>query len=220
MYSPLEQFKLKIIYRVNNNNYDITITNSTIIIISTIIITVIISKKRIIEEIYKKIEEITIKKYIPIITSIIIFITINNIIGLIPYSYTTTSQIIINITLSMTIIIGVTIIGITKHKYKFINLFKPTGITKTIIPLIMSIEIISYISRIISLSVRLTANMLSGHIMLNLITTYGYKISRPITIIIIIPFIILELGISIIQGYVFTILTSTYIKDSIYADKH
>lgn len=214
MLSPLEQFKLKGIYRYNTGYVDLSITNSTIM--TCLGVLSLIGIRRIREEINKKIEErnketIGKTKYIPLTETIIGYVTINNIIGLIPYSYTTTSQIITNITMSMTIIIGITIIGIKEQK--IIELFTPVGVNRIIKPIITIIEIISYVSRIISLSVRLTANMISGHIMLNLITTYGYKINSTITTIIIIPFIILETFIGIIQGYVFTILTSTYIKD-------
>lgn len=214
MLSPLEQFKLKGIYRYNTGYVDLSITNSTIMTLLGVIS--IIGIRRIREEINKKIEEINKEtigktKYIPLTETIIGYVTINNIIGLIPYSYTTTSQIITNITMSMAIIIGITIIGIKEQK--IIELFTPVGVNRIIKPIITIIEIISYVSRIISLSVRLTANMISGHIMLNLITTYGHKINSTVTTIIIIPFIILETFIGIIQGYVFTILTSTYIKD-------
>ena len=137
--------------------------------------------------------------------------------------------------MSLSIVIGITIIGLKKHLFKFFNLFIPSGLskgpTKYIIPLIFLIELISYFSRIISLSVRLTANMLSGHILLYLISFYSYKILSfipfsPIPhyvvvwslcsigpILILIPFILLEFGIALIQSYVFTILTCTYIKD-------
>ena len=161
------------------------------------------------------------KKYIPILYTLFIFILINNILGLIPYSFTTTSHIIINITMSLSIMIGITLIGFNKYSYKFFKLFIPSGLskgpTKYIIPLIFCIEFISYLSRIISLSVRLTANMLSGHILLNLISSYGFKLFFPflffIPILILLPFILLELGIALIQSYVFTVLTCAYIKD-------
>jgi F-type H+-transporting ATPase subunit a len=261
--SPLEQFKLKLIYRIYNNFIDFSITNSSIIILISIIIIILITKLNnkiinkntqflefgwikgwgdiIIEKIYIFIEDMLNtqslnknKKYIPLLYSLFLFLLFNNILGLIPYSFTTTSHIIINITMSLSIIIGITIIGINKHLFHFFNLFIPSGLskgpTKYIIPLIFSIEFISYLSRIISLSVRLTANMLSGHILLYLISFYSYKILFffsfntffPIlptflcsvgSILLLIPFLLLEFGIALIQSYVFTILTSTYIKD-------
>lgn len=273
--SPLEQFKLKLIYRIYNNYIDISITNSSIILFISIIFLILstrldkkiilykfnsssvgninINKVKgwgeiIIEKIYKILEEMLEtpqegnkkKKYIPILYTLFLFILINNILGLIPYSFTTTSHIIINITMSLSIIIGITIIGFKKHSFKFFKLFIPSGLsngpTKYIIPLIFLIEFISYLSRIISLSVRLTANMLSGHILLNLISSYSFKLIFLfplfstielnnlfvilsytnlflIPILILIPFILLELGIAFIQSYVFTVLTSAYIKD-------
>lgn len=236
MRSPLEQFKIVPYIRIYNNYYDFTISNYTFFLILSIIISIyfiynrnnIISnkKEKIGELIYIKIEEI-IKdmigktKYIPIIYSIFIMILINNIIGLIPYSFTITSHIIYTIYMSITIIIGITILGIRKHKWKFINLFVPSGLsnsssTKYIIPLIFIIEIISYLSRIISLSVRLTANMISGHLLLHIITNFGIHLSIFlffIPIFLLFPIYILEFAVCLIQSYVFTILFVSYIKD-------
>lgn len=236
--NPLEQFKLKVIYRLHNKYIDLSITNSSIIIILSILFIIIINSNNnkiinnkwdiLIENIYIKIntivkEMVGLNKYTPLIYSIFFFILTNNIIGLIPYSFTTTSHLIINLTFSLSIIIGITLIGVYKHSYKFFNLFIPSGLskgpTKFLIPLIFLIEFISYLSRIISLSVRLTANMLSGHIMLNLIASFGYKLvlSIPflffIPITILFPFILLELGIAFIQSYVFIVLTCAYLKD-------
>lgn len=218
MSSPIEQFTMTPI------NVILIMLISTLLIIrvlSSIKYRVII---RSVEEIGKIGKEIIgISNYSPIIISLILYILINNIIGLIPYSYTTTSQLINNITLSIIIILGITIKGIMKKGIRFFNIFVPSGLSegklKYILPLVVSIEIISYISRIISLSVRLTANMLAGHILLNLISTYGYMLVKNyiiflgIPIIILIPFILLEFGIALIQAYVFGVLTSTYIKD-------
>lgn len=236
--NPLEQFKLKVIYRIHNKYIDLSLTNSSIIIILSILFIIILNSNHnkiinnkwdiLIEKIYIKIniivkEMIGINKYTPLIYSLFLFILINNVIGLIPYSFTTTSHLVINLTLSLSIIIGITLIGLYKHSYKFFNLFIPSGLskgpTKFLIPLIFLIEFISYLSRIISLSVRLTANMLSGHIMLNLIASFGYKLVLSIPLLILIPitilfpFILLELGIAFIQSYVFIVLTCAYLKD-------
>ena len=249
MYSPLEQFKIKPLIVLNNNFMDITISNSTIYMIISIIGVIIIIKgaeeERVIKEsyiinileiIYKKTEEIIkeilgkgYNRYIPIVNSIFIYILINNVIGLIPYTFTTTSHIIVTITMSLTIMIGLTMLGIYKHSYKFLTLFIPKGLnkgfTRYLIPLIFLIELISYISRIISLSVRLAANIMSGHILLKIIANTSITAitsinSKIITILVIIlPVIllcglfILETGVAIIQAYVFTLLTITYIKD-------
>jgi ATP synthase subunit 6 len=189
------------------------------------------------------------KKYIPLLGGMFIFIMINNGMGLIPYTFTITSHIIITITMSITIIIGVTIIGVVKHKGKFIRLFIPSGLNegkiKYIIPVVFMIELVSYIIRIISLAVRMTANIMSGHTLLKIVSSFsqagvkgiigvktvgkstivggvlvkmgkiiGVVIGVIIPIIIIIGIYILEIGVAIIQSYVFTLLTATYIKDS------
>ncbi|MGH3288125.1 MAG: F0F1 ATP synthase subunit A [Streptosporangiaceae bacterium] len=162
---------------------------------------------------------ITIKgqKYIPLILNLFLFILLNNLIGLIPYSFTTTSQIIITFGFSCSIIIGITILGISIHKSKFLNIFMPSGIPKYILPLIFIIEILSYLSRIISLSIRLTANMVAGHTILNIIASFAVYFSIFNKIILFLPILflllVLEIGVALIQAYVFSVLSLTYIKD-------
>lgn len=243
--SPLEQFLIKPVFRIYNNWIDLTISNSTIFMcISVLIILTIfnistVSNNKLIkgrwgfciETAYKKIEEIVkemipivYKKYIPFTIILFFFILLNNIIGLIPYSFTTTAHFIVTITMSLTIMIGVTLIGIVKHKFKFITLFLPQGLNqgmiRLIIPLIFFIEILSYLIRVISLSVRLMANLMSGHFLLKIIANFGlkYSLSFPILLFIPIAFLfaiyLLEIGVAIIQAYVFTLLTTTYIRDT------
>lgn len=236
IYSPLEEFNIYNIIRRNNIYYDITISNMTIyLIIAGIIILsikIINNKKiknnkgrKIINIIYMKIEEMNkeflqFTKYMPLIFYIFIFILINNLLGIIPYSFTTTSHFIITITMSLSIIIAITIIGLYKHSFKFFTLFIPSGLNiKIIIPLIFIIELISYLSRIVSLSVRLTTNMISGHILLHLISSFGILLPlffSFIPILLLFPFFLLEIGVCVIQAYVFTLLTLSYIKDVYY----
>ncbi len=251
MFTPLEQFKINSIIRIYNNYMDLTITNSTIYMLISIlsIIFLIFGTlknnsfifsgsyfKNFFEVLYIKTEEIIndlvgkkYNKYIPFIYSIFLFILFNNVLGLIPYSFTTTSHIIVTLTMSLTIMIGLTFLGLYKHSYKFFTLFIPNGLnkgfTKYLIPLIFIIELISYLSRIISLSVRLAANLMSGHTLLKIIANTSITALSSIksyfitTIVILLPIIlicalfILETGVSIIQAYVFTLLTLTYIKD-------
>ena len=246
MYNPLEQFTITPLIRIYNDWIDFSITNSTIMLLisvfSIFLLTtnalfnnkIIVNKwQRFIELSYKALQEIVVsilpgksnEKYIPLIINIFYFILLNNIIGLIPYSFTTTSHMAITLTLSLAIIIGVTFIGFKKHSLGFFNLFLPSGLNKgfirILIPLIFLIEFISYFTRIISLSVRLTANMMSGHTLLKIIANFGlqYTSFYPyvfvlIPLLILIPVVILELGVAIIQAYVFTMLTASYIKDA------
>lgn len=181
--------------------------------------------------------------YVSILGYILLNIGNMNIIGLIPYSFTTTSHISINLTISLIIIIGIIIIGLKRYKHKIYKLFIPPGLENIWVlkPLIFIIELISFISRIISLSVRLTANMLSGHILLFLISSISASLYPSIIpflninysnniiiniilkilttilpLIILIPFYLLELGIAIIQAYVFFLLTLSYLKDILF----
>ncbi|PJF20191.1 ATP synthase F0 subunit a (mitochondrion) [Paramicrosporidium saccamoebae] len=244
MNTPLEQFLIKPIFRIYNNWIDFTITNSTIYLIIGISLILIIFnlafkdnkliKGRwglVLETTYKKIEEIAkemipgeYKRYIPFTIILFLFILTNNLIGLVPYSFTTTAHFIVTITLSLTIMIGVTIIGVVKHKFNFINLFIPQGLNqgflRLMIPLIFFIEVLSYLMRVISLSVRLAANLLSGHTLLKIIANFGLKYTISFPILLILPLgllsaiYVLEIGVAIIQAYVFTLLTTTYIKDA------
>lgn len=245
MNTPLEQFIINPIIRINNNWVDITITNLTIYLIIAISIifiifniTIIKDNKLIknrwgylIERLYIEIENILKDmlpkdyiKYIPLTIIIFLFVLINNIIGLIPYSFTTTAHFIMTITMSLTIMIGVTLLGIFKHKHNFIFLFIPSGLNKGgikfIIPLIFFIEILSYLIRVISLSVRLSANLISGHTLLKIVANFGLKYTISLPILLIFPIALLsaiyllEIGVAIIQAYVFTLLTTTYIKDT------
>lgn len=244
LYSPLEIFLIKPIVRIHNNWVDLSITNSTIYLIISIVLILTIMNNSIkgnkiikgrwgssIENMYVKIEEIVkemipgeYKRYIPLSIILFLFILTNNIIGLVPYSFTTTAHFIMTITMSLSIMIGVTLIGIYKHKFKFITLFIPQGLNegavRIMIPLIFCIEIISYLIRVISLSVRLAANLMSGHTLLKILANFGlkYTISFPILLIIPVALIsavyLLEIGVAIIQAYVFTLLTTTYIRDT------
>lgn len=244
MYNPLEQFTITPMIRIYNDWIDLTITNSTIMILISVLTILLITNsynnkiivnkwQRFLELTFKAIQDIVVsmlpgksnEKYIPLIMNLFLFILLNNLIGLIPYSFTTTSHMAITLTLSLGIIIGVTYIGFRKHSIGFLKLFIPSGLNKgfirILIPLIFVIELISYLTRIISLSVRLTANMMSGHTLLKIIANFGlqYTYFYPyvfvlIPLIILIPVVILELGVAIIQAYVFTMLTASYIKDA------
>lgn len=244
MYNPLEQFTITPLIRIYNDWIDLTITNSTIMLLISVLTILLITSsnalgnnkiivnkwERFIELTYKAVQDIVVsmlpgksnEKYIPLIINIFMFILLNNLIGLIPYSFTTTSHMAITLTLSLAIIIGVTFIGFKKHSIGFFKLFIPSGLNKgfikILIPLIFVIELISYLTRIISLSVRLTANMMSGHTLLKIIANFGLLYSSGIFVLIplliLIPVVILELGVAIIQAYVFTMLTASYIKDA------
>lgn len=135
-------------------------------------------------------------------------------IGIIPYNITITTAIIYTITISFSIIYGITHISIYYYGYKFINIFIPKGVG-IITPILVIIEIISYIFRIFSLSIRLSANIISGHTLLVLFSLFSSPYTMGFYIIGLIPLYILELGVSIIQAYVLVVLIKNYISNNI-----
>lgn len=245
MNTPLEQFEIHPIERMATKWTDISITNSAIIEILGVTIILLGLRKSIdkrkttgvlrkelyllelgyikIEELLKDMMPVIDRKYIPMILTLFCYIFINNVLGLIPELFTPTSHFIMTLTLSLTIIIGVTLRGFIKHKLHFFLLFVPHGLTgfvRILIPFIFCIEILSYLIRIISLSVRLAANLLSGHTLLNIVANFGYQLTTAYPFLFLFPIFLLigiyllEIGVACIQAYVFTLLTASYIKDS------
>ena len=162
--------------------------------------------------------------YFPFIYTLFIFILINNLIGMVPYSFTSTSHFILTFALSFTVVLGATILGFQRHGLEFFSLLVPAGCPLGLLPLLVLIEFISYLARNISLGLRLAANILSGHMLLNILAGFTYNIMTSgfiffflglIPLVFIIAFSGLELGIAFIQAQVFVVLTSSYIKDGL-----
>jgi F-type H+-transporting ATPase subunit a len=162
--------------------------------------------------------------YLPFIYSLFFFIIIANLIGNTPYSFTITTSIVLSVGLSFTIFIGVTIIGLAKHGLHFFSFFIPSGTPLSLVPLLVLIELTSYLARALSLGVRLFANVTAGHTLLKILSTFLYQLfSSSITVALftLVPYSIfialigLEIAVSIIQSYVFILLTASYIKDAI-----
>lgn len=163
--------------------------------------------------------------YFPFIYTLFIFILINNLIGMVPYSFASTSHFILTFSISFTVVLGATVLGFLRHGFKFFSLFVPSGCPLGLLPLLVLIEFISYLARNISLGLRLAANILSGHMLLNILSGFAYNIifagqflflfAGLIPLAFIIAFSGLELGISFIQSQVFVVLTSSYIKDAV-----
>ena len=162
--------------------------------------------------------------YFPFIYALFIFILLNNLIGMIPYGFSSTTHFILTFTISFTVVLGATILGLKKHGLKFFSLFVPAGCPVSLLPLLVLIEFISYLARNISLGLRLAANILSGHMLLNILSGFAYNIFTSgflllfvglIPLAFIIAFSGLELGIAFIQAQVFVVLSSSYIKDAL-----
>jgi len=158
------------------------------------------------------------KPYFPFVFSLFMFVLFCNMLGMLPYSFTVTSHIIVTFALAAVIFVGVTIIGFVNHGIKYLKLFIPSGVPLFLLPLIIVIEIISYLSRPVSLSVRLFANMMAGHTMLKVFG--GFVISLGIIggwlpLSFTVALTGLEILIAFLQAYVFAILTCIYLNDAL-----
>ena len=158
------------------------------------------------------------KPYFGFVFSLFMFVLFCNMLGMLPYAFTVTSHIIVTFVLAAFIFIGVTVIGFTKHGFGYLKLFIPSGVPIVLLPLIVVIEIISYLSRPISLSVRLFANMMAGHTMMKVFG--GFVISLGIVggwlpLSFSVALTGLEILVAFLQAYVFAILTCIYLNDAL-----
>ena len=158
------------------------------------------------------------KPYFSFIFSLFMFVLFCNMLGMIPYTFTVTSHIIVTFVLAAFIFIGVTIIGFFKHGLGYLKLFVPSGVPMILLPLIVIIEIISYLSRPISLSVRLFANMMAGHTMMKVFGSFVVSLGivggwLPLSFSVALTG--LEILVAFLQAYVFAILTCIYLNDAL-----
>ena len=158
------------------------------------------------------------KPYFPFIFSLFMFVLFCNMVGMLPYSFTVTSHIIVTLIMALFIFIAVTVIGFIKHGFKYLSIFVPSGVPAVLLPLITIIEIISYLSRPVSLSVRLFANMMAGHTMLKVFG--GFVVSLGILggwlpLSFSVALTGLEILVAFLQAYVFAILTCIYLNDAL-----
>ncbi|MFL2669431.1 MAG: F0F1 ATP synthase subunit A [Alphaproteobacteria bacterium] len=238
-HSPLAQFEIKTLIPLKLGEIDVSFTNSALFMSLTLIMVTLflvlgMRQRALVPERWQSMAELSYefvanllrdtvgnegRKYFPFVFSLFMFILFGNMLGMIPYSFTFTSHVIVTFAMALTVFIGVTILGFVKHGFRFFSFFVPPGVSVVLWPLMIPIEIISYLSRPISLSVRLFANLTAGHTMLKVFA--GFIISLGI-VGGILPFAFvvaltgLELLIAFLQAYVFTILTCFYINDSIH----
>ena len=159
------------------------------------------------------------QKYFPLIFSLFMFVLFCNMLGMMPYSFTVTSHIIVTFALASFVFIGVTVIGFVKHGIGFLKFFVPSGVPKALLPLLVVIEVISYLTRPISLSVRLFANMMAGHTMLKVFGAFVVGLGfiggwAPLAFMV--AFTGLEILVAFLQAYVFAILTCIYLNDALH----
>lgn len=245
MAGPLEQFEIKPIAEMQVAGIDVSFTNSSLwmVIVVTALTFFLVGGTRknalvpgrwqaMVEMAYEFIANMVKenvgregKQYFPFIFTLFMFILGSNLAGMIPYSFTTTSHIIVTFALAAVVFVGVTLIGFAKHGIGFLKLFAPSGVPAPLYILIVPIEVMSYFTRPISLSVRLFANMLAGHIMMKVFA--GFIISLGAIgfagqAAAVLPFAFnifltgLEILVAFLQAYVFAILSCIYLHDAMH----
>lgn len=246
-FSPLEQFRIIDLIQLGIGRFDLSLTNSSFNLLAILFIISLILRnfnssnslylipsnyQLILESLYKFILSIITdqignegKKYFTLLTTIFLFILFSNFLGMIPYTLTVTSHPIITLGFALSLFIGITSIGFLKHGLHFFHLFVPSGVPAPLLPLIVFIEIISYLTRPISLGIRLAANMFAGHTLLNIISFFTWNIfiyggifglAGLIPTLLILALISLEFVICFLQAYVFTVLIASYLNDVIH----
>ncbi|MGE0251265.1 MAG: F0F1 ATP synthase subunit A [Dongiaceae bacterium] len=158
------------------------------------------------------------KPYFPFVFSLFMFILVGNLLGMIPFGFTFTSHIIVTFALAALVFLVVTGIGFVRHGLHFFAFFVPPGVPKLLIPLLIPIEIFSYLARPISLSVRLFANMLAGHIVLKIIGAFVVMMGFAglVPFIFGVGFVGFEIFVACLQAYIFSVLTCVYLHDAIH----
>jgi ATP synthase subunit 6 len=163
------------------------------------------------------------QKYFPLVLALFLFVMVCNVTGMVPYSFTSTSHLSITLGLSMMVFIGYHIICVRKHGIRLLELYYPSGVSLALAPLIVPIELLARCSQVISLSVRLFANMMAGHTLLKVIAGFAWQmmaggtllfLAHILTLTVLTMLIGLELAVAFIQAYVFAVLTCIYLNDA------
>jgi len=244
MIDPIHQFNIDRLFTIGHiGNQEIAFTNSSAYMfgsVALISLLMIGACRQLVPGRFQSIAEISYEfvanairssagaegmKFFPLVFSLFMFICVSNMIGIIPYTFTVSSHIIVTASLALLVFFTVLVYGLYKNGLKFFKLFVPSGIPIVILPLVILIEIISFLSRPISHSVRLFANMLAGHITLKVFASFvtmlgafgiagwvGAVLPLGLTV----ALTALELLVAFLQAYVFTILTCIYINDAIH----
>ncbi|MGY9019279.1 MAG: F0F1 ATP synthase subunit A [Alphaproteobacteria bacterium] len=238
-HGPLAQFEIKTLIPLKLGEIDVSFTNSALFMSLTLVLVTLflvlgMRKRALVPGRWQSMAEMSYefvanllrdtvgsegRKYFPLVFTLFMFILFGNMLGMIPYSFTFTSHVIVTFAMALAVFIGVTVLGFVKHGFHFFSFFVPPGVSVVLWPLMIPIEIISYLSRPISLSVRLFANLTAGHTMLKVFA--GFIISLGV-VGGVLPFAFvvaltgLELLIAFLQAYVFTILTCFYINDALH----
>ncbi len=239
-HSPLEQFAIKRLIPIDIGGLDISITNASLFMaVIVLLISVFMGGgmrratmvpgrwQSMVEMLYEFISNMLYeaagpeaRRFFPFIFSLFMFILFANLVGMIPYTFTVTSHIIVTFGFAALVFLGVTILGFMNHGIGFLRLFLPQGVPMALAPLLIVIELISYLVRPLSLSVRLFANMMAGHTMIKVIA--GFVATMGIFGVFPLAFIValtgLEVLIAVLQAYVFAMLSCIYLNDAYHVE--
>lgn len=238
MADPLKQFKIEPIIPLDMGGIDISFTNSSmwmaIAVVTSVLFMMIATRKpalvpnrmqMIAEGMYEFVAGMVRdnigskgREYFPLIFTVFVVVLMGNMLGMIPFSFTYTSHIAVTMGLALGIFIFITVLGFIKHGLHFFSLFCPAGLPWALKPLIIPIEVLSYVIRPVTLSVRLFANMMAGHLMLKVFA--GFSVAMGVGLGIVpmffnVALIGFEFLIAFLQAYVFAILSCIYLKDAI-----
>jgi F-type H+-transporting ATPase subunit a len=246
MAGPIEQFQIKTLYDLPNiAGLDLALTNSALFMLAAVglilggllLLTrhgaLVPSRGQSVAEMAYTFVADTLRgaagdegmKFFPLVFSLFLFVLTLNMLGMIPGAFTVTSHIVITFALALLVIATVVVYGIVKHGFHFFGLFVPSGVPVWLLPFITIIEVISFLSRPISLSLRLFANMLAGHIALKVFGSFvvglgtagiGYAILAPLPLAMAVALTALEFLVAFLQAYVFTVLTCIYLNDALH----
>jgi F-type H+-transporting ATPase subunit a len=235
---PLHQFEIHPIIPIEVGGLDLSFTNSSLWMLITIgVVTALLGAatgkralvpgrlQSVAELFYQTIADMVRdnvgsegRQYFPFIFTLFMFVLFGNVLGLIPSSFTFTSHIVVTFFMAIVIFVGVTVIGFARHGFGYLRLFFPHGAPAWTAVILVPIEIISYLSRPISLSVRLFANMMAGHILLKVFAGFVLLmgIAGVVPLAALIGITALEILVAVLQAYIFTILTCVYLHDAIH----
>jgi F-type H+-transporting ATPase subunit a len=238
-HNPLEQFAIRRIVDLHIGGIDISFSNSALmmvlsVLLITLFLTVAVRSNALVPGRLQSMAELSYefvanmlrenvgnegRQYFPFIFTLFMFILFCNLLGMIPFTFTVTSHIIVTFALAAVVFIGVTIIGFARHGLGYLKLFVPAGVPMALLPLLVVIELLSYLIRPVSLSVRLFANMLAGHTMLAVFGGFVVALGvlggwAPLAFVVALTG--LEIGIAMLQAYVFAILTCIYLNDAVH----
>lgn len=236
--SPLKQFEIKPIVDIQIGSVDLSFTNSSMWMVVAIAVVSLflvggIRGRALVPGRWQSAAELAYefiagmirenvgpegRRYFPFILTLFMFILFGNLFGLLPYSFTFTSHIAVTGALALLVFVGVTLVGIVTHGFHFFSYFVPTGVPAIMLPLMIPIEVISYLSRPVSLSIRLFANMMAGHTMMKVFAaftvTLGFFGFAPLAVNVALT--AFELLVAFLQAYVFTVLTCIYLNDALH----